>query len=154
MKTLQSGLVLLAAFLVFQLLGRGIAAASDGTAAGAFIGLLALCVSYVAGVLGLYRVLIGVVSHGSAAPAAYTIDRPVASVLRYQRGEKTMIITLNFDGRVPRLFETAIHTWESPHNHLPLTPRDRDAILHDIILYLTDEAEIIEIVRGEETKAA
>ena len=95
-----------------------------------------------------YRVLVALFTRWTRPPASFILDRPTPSLLRYRRDGRTMIIPLALDGRVPRLFETAIGRWEPPHDQHPVSDDDRAAILHDIILHLAEREEEIEIVRA------
>ena len=103
MNTLHSGIVFLIAAVIFHLLGRGITTVTGGNAAAAPLALLALCISCVAGALGLYRLIAGVLAQRMRPSLPFTLDRPLPGLLRYQRGERAMLIPLALDGRVPRL---------------------------------------------------
>ncbi|HOS44813.1 MAG TPA: hypothetical protein PK794_14090, partial [Armatimonadota bacterium] len=145
MNTVQRGYLFLAACALFQLLGRGIAAGGPDMTP---LALLALAISYAAGAVGLYRVLVALIMRWTRPPAPFTLDRPAPSLLRYRRDGRTMIIPLALGGRVPRLHEAAIGRWEPPHDRQSVNDDDRAAILHDIILHLAEREEAIEIVRA------
>lgn len=157
MKTLQSGLILLGVAISLQLFGRGLFAmsADNAVAVAALLGQLLLCASYVVGVLGLYRVLVGALVHGTAHPTTFAIDMPTPSVLRYVHGERSMIITLDFHGSTPRLYESAIRAWDAPYDNDRLDDAERHAILHNIVQHLAMTMPgKIEVVTEAQARAA
>ncbi len=149
MKTLQSGLLLLGVAISLLLFGFGMVSMGSGDLLNivSLAGLACQGVAYAVAALGAYRVLVGALVHGTAYPTAFIIDQPTPSVLRYTHGERVMIITLDFQGARPRLFETAIRGWESPYHEERLDATDRKAILQNIIQYLaattTGEIEVV-----------
>lgn len=157
MKTLQSGLILIGVAISLLLFGYGLQSMTRDNIMSplALAGMVFHGVAYAIGALGIYRMLVGALVHGTAHPAAFTIDHPTPSVLRYAHGERVMIVTLDFQGARPRLFESAIRGWEPPYHTDQLDVDERKAILQNIIQYLAaHKPGEVEVVPEARVRAA
>ena len=68
----------------------------------------------------------------------FAVEIPSAFFLLYRERDREMKVEVDFRDPMPRLYRSAIRTWQYPHESKTVTDDDRERILSNIATYLRD----------------